>query len=117
MNNQDYGNIKSLNVHQLKKLQKEKEEGKDFYLLDVRTSEEKKYSDIGGKLLPLQEIEKRYLELEGKEDKAIIVYCHHGVRSFHACMFLQEKGFNNLLNLEGGIDAWSLQIDEKVPRY
>ena len=32
-------------------------------------------------------------------------------------VFLQEKGFNNLLNLEGGIDAWSLQIDEKVPRY
>ena len=117
MNNQEHGNIKSLDVHELKKLKDEKEEGKDFFLLDVRTREEKKYSDIGGSLLPLQEIEKSYHELEGKEGKAIVVYCHHGVRSFHACVFLQEKGFNNLFNLEGGIDAWSLQIDEKVPRY
>ena len=117
MNNHDYDNIESLTVHELKKIREEKEEEKDFYLLDVRTREEKKFSDIGGGLIPLQEIESRYLELEGKEDKLIIIYCHHGVRSFHACAFLKEKGFKNLVNLEGGIDAWSLQIDEKVPRY
>ena len=117
MNNHDYDNIKSLTVQELKALTEEKKEGKDFFLLDVRTKEEKKFSDIGGNLLPLQEIDSRYSELEGKENETIIIYCHHGVRSFHACMFLKEKGFKNLVNLVGGIDAWSLEIDEKVPRY
>tara|TARA_Y100001970_G_C14178295_1_gene828320 strand:- start:874 stop:1227 length:354 start_codon:yes stop_codon:yes gene_type:complete len=117
MNHYENGSIESLTVHELKKLREDKEEGKDFYLLDVRTLEEKKFSDIGGDLLPLQEIESRYLELKGKEDKPLIVYCHHGVRSYHACLFLKEKGFNRLANLQGGIDAWSLQIDERIPRY
>ena len=45
MNNHDYDNIKSLTVQELKALTEEKEEGKDFYLLDVRTKEEKKFSD------------------------------------------------------------------------
>ena len=78
MNNHDYDNIKSLTVQELKALTEEKEEGKDFFLLDVRTKEEKKFSDIGGNLLPLQEIDSRYKELEGKENETIIIYCHHG---------------------------------------
>jgi rhodanese-related sulfurtransferase len=43
--------------------------------------------------------------------------CHHGVRSAHAALFLQRQGFDAVWNLEGGIDAWSAQVDPSVPRY
>jgi rhodanese-related sulfurtransferase len=43
--------------------------------------------------------------------------CHSGVRSRRVAEFLQGNGFTNVFNLEGGIDAWSTQIDSRVPRY
>lgn len=47
-----------------------------------------------------------------------IVLCHHGVRSMHVAQFLvQNKGFTNVLNVTGGIDAYSLEADPSVPRY
>jgi rhodanese-related sulfurtransferase len=46
-----------------------------------------------------------------------VVYCHLGVRSLHAINFLQHAGFTNLMNLSGGIDAWSREVDPKTPRY
>ena len=67
MNTQGINGIESLTVHEFKKMREEREEGKDFYLLDVRTLPEKKFSDIGGDLLPIQEIENRYSELKGKD--------------------------------------------------
>ena len=115
--NQNQGSVSGLTVQELKKMREEKCEGKDFFLIDVRTPAEKQYADIGGDLLPLQDIGTRYSELEGKEDKPLVIYCHHGVRSLHACLFLEEKGFKNLYNLEGGIEAWSALIDDKVPLY
>ena len=47
----------------------------------------------------------------------IIAYCHHGMRSADATGFLVQQGFANVKNLVGGIDAWSIQIDNAVPRY
>ena len=117
MMDQNQGTVSGLTVQELKKMREEKCEGEDFFLLDVRTPAEKQFADIGGDLIPLQEIESRYQELEGKEEKTLIIYCHHGVRSLHACLFLEEKGFKKLYNLEGGIDAWSHIIDPKVPLY
>ena len=58
----------------------------------------------------------RHQELADK-DEAIILHCHHGMRSDRACQFLAAQGFTNLKNLSGGIDDWSLQIDPSVPRY
>jgi adenylyltransferase/sulfurtransferase len=50
--------------------------------------------------------------------KKCLVMCHHGMRSAHVIRFLQqEKGFTNLYNVTGGIDAWSLKIDPSIPRY
>lgn len=105
--------IKEISVRELKNKMDKKEK---FFLLDVRTPGEKQIADIGGDLIPLQEIHDRYLELKGYEDYEVVVYCHHGVRSYHACQFLREKGFKKLFNLSGGIDQWSL-VDDSIPRY
>jgi rhodanese-related sulfurtransferase len=51
------------------------------------------------------------------KNEAIILHCHHGMRSDRACQFLAAQGFSNVHNLLGGIDEWSLKIDLSVPRY
>jgi rhodanese-related sulfurtransferase len=45
-----------------------------------------------------------------------VVICHHGVRSIHVARFLSRSGFGNVLNLRGGLDAYS-DVDPSVPRY
>lgn len=52
-----------------------------------------------------------------KKDDEIVVMCHHGVRSANLCMFLISNGFENVTNLEGGIDLWSIEVDHTIPRY
>ena len=47
----------------------------------------------------------------------LVVYCHHGIRSMSAAQFLERAGFTNVVSLAGGIDAWSVEVDPKVPRY
>ena len=50
------------------------------------------------------------------KEKPIIVICHTGVRSAQVCQYLETLGYD-VTNLEGGIDAWSMQVDPSVPRY
>ena len=50
-------------------------------------------------------------------DHPIGVLCHHGVRSMQVANFLAQHGFTNLVNLQGGIDAWSHQVDANVGQY
>ena len=54
---------------------------------------------------------------EWPPETPIVCYCHHGIRSLNAALFLQQKGFQNVSSMRGGIDAWSLQIDPRLPRY
>jgi len=49
--------------------------------------------------------------------KVSVVICHHGVRSLHAIRYLQQQGINNLINLDGGVDAWARQVDINMPLY
>lgn len=91
------------------------DKGEKPVLLDVREPSEYKVANMGGKLMPLRELPQRYTELNPNEE--IIIHCHHGGRSQRAVEFLYEKGFKNVKNLVGGIDAWSTKIDPKVPRY
>ena len=51
------------------------------------------------------------------DNNAIVVVCHHGVRSYHVALFLEKQGFEQLYNLTGGIDAWSSQVDQTIARY
>jgi molybdopterin/thiamine biosynthesis adenylyltransferase/rhodanese-related sulfurtransferase len=87
-----------------------------FELIDVREPFEYEIARIdGAKLIPLGEIAERVDELE--RERPIVVHCHSGQRSAQAVRLLQQRGFSNLYNLEGGIDAWSDQIDPSVPKY
>jgi adenylyltransferase/sulfurtransferase len=99
-------------------LQAARTRGEELLLLDVREPSEHARARIeGARLLPLGELEARVSELESWRTRRIVVHCHHGGRSAHACALLRERGFEQVENLAGGIDAWSLSVDPSVPRY
>ena len=87
-----------------------------FELIDVREAFEYEIARIdGAKLIPLGEVAERADELA--RERPIVVHCHSGQRSAQAVRLLQQRGFATVFNLEGGIDAWSDQIDPNVPKY
>jgi adenylyltransferase/sulfurtransferase len=105
--------IPEMSPHELKRWT---EAGKTFDLIDVREPFEYEIARINGsKLIPLGEITERLDELE--RERPIVVHCHSGMRSAQAVRLLQQRGFTKVYNLEGGIDAWSDQIDPDIPRY
>lgn len=84
-------------------------------LFDVRPEEERAIASIpGAKMLDDEVIKK--IEALPKDDM-IIFHCHHGGRSQQAAEYFRQKGFTNVHNVSGGIDAWSKQIDSNVPTY
>ena len=84
-------------------------------MLDVREPWEFELARIeGSELIPMSQLEERFTELD--PDAEIVVICHHGNRSSYVAMALQRAGFENVLNLEGGLDAYS-SVDDSVPRY
>ena len=89
----------------------------EAYILDVRELAEFEIASIPDTLqIPMHQVAANTASLP--IHKTCIVMCHHGLRSAHVIRFLQqEKGFTNLYNLTGGIDAWSLKIDANIPRY
>ncbi len=91
--------------------------GEDIQLVDVREEIEFDYCRIAGSvLIPLSEVPRRAAEIRSVGPVALI--CHHGVRSAQALGYLQHRlGRENLLNLRGGIDAWSREVDPSVPMY
>ncbi len=87
-------------------------------LVDVRTEGEHAIAALpGSNLVPLHELPDRLDELAHLRDVAVVVYCHHGVRSKSGAAILEAAGFRDVVSLRGGIDAWTLRVDPKVPRY
>ena|SRR5688572_9425830 len=87
-------------------------------LLDVREQEEFEIASLpDARLVPLGQIPASIEQIADWKNEAIVVYCHHGIRSMHAIHFLAQAGFTNLTNLSGGIDAWSREVDPQTPRY
>jgi rhodanese-related sulfurtransferase len=85
-------------------------------LLDVREPDEIATAAVGGALeIPMREVPSRLAELD--RAKPLVVMCHSGGRSRRVAEFLAANGFENVFNLRGGIDAWSLEVDSSVPRY
>ena len=85
-------------------------------LLDVREEDEVRLCALPGSLhIPMNLLPLRHNELP--DDVPIIVYCHHGIRSLNVARYLAHVGFENVANLQGGIDAWACQIDPSLPRY
>ncbi|RSK45950.1 rhodanese-like domain-containing protein [Hymenobacter perfusus] len=89
----------------------------DLQLIDVRQPEEYAYCRIEGSvLIPLGELAQRAGEID--PDRPTVLICHHGVRSMQALAYLQHRHeLTNLLNLRGGIHAWSVQVDPSVAIY
>jgi len=85
-------------------------------MLDVREPWEHKICLIAeSQAIPMGELQQRTKELT--TEKPLVVICHHGMRSFHATLWLRSQGFDNAVNLEGGIDAWAREIDPSMQRY
>ena len=89
--------------------------GEDIFVLDVREPHEYQIANIGGHLIPLNDLPKRVGELDAKRE--IVVHCKMGGRSAKAVDFLRQSGFANVHNLAGGINAWADKVDPKVPKY
>jgi sulfur-carrier protein adenylyltransferase/sulfurtransferase len=83
-------------------------------LLDVREDWEVETAAIDGALhVPLAGLADA---LDGLPDRPLVVFCHHGGRSYSAALMLERAGFD-VVNLAGGIDAWSREVDAAVPTY
>ena len=91
--------------------------GEAIQLVDVREESEFAYGRLPGSLhLPLADVPRRAAEIQS--EGTVVLICHHGVRSAQALGYLQHRlGRTNLLNLRGGIDAWSREAAPAVPVY
>jgi adenylyltransferase/sulfurtransferase len=92
------------------------DKGDEFLLIDVRETQEYEICNIeGAKLIPLSEFEARFPEIP--QDADIVIHCKMGGRSMNAQHFLLSKGYDKVLNMTGGITAWSHEVDPSVPTY
>jgi len=89
--------------------------GEDVFLLDVREPYEYQIAQIGGKLIPQNDVPQRLAEIP--RDREIVVQCRSGARSQKIAEFLKQSGYPRVVNLAGGILAWSDEIDPKVQKY
>ena len=89
--------------------------GEDLFILDVREPYEYQIANIGGTLIPQNEVPQRLTEID--RNREIIVHCRSGARSQRIAEFLATQGYTNVKNLAGGILAWADQIDPKVQKY
>ena len=104
-----------IDVHGAKALM---DSGEEYLLLDCRETDEFNYARLpNSKHIPMNEIPARLQELEDVRGKRIVVHCHHGGRSLRVTNWLRQQGFSLAQNMDGGIEAWSLEIDPSVPRY
>src|ERR1700741_1767148 len=100
---------------QVEELKRRLDKKDDLFVLDVREPHEYQICNIGGYLIPLNDLPKRVNELDSSRE--IVVHCKMGGRSAKAVAFLQQAGFTKVHNLAGGITAWSDRVDPKVPKY
>ena len=97
-------------------LKKRLDAGDKPILLDVREPWEFSICKIEGSVnISMSEPEKLINELNANDE--IIAICHHGMRSFQVCNYLENNGFNKVLNLDGGIDSWAKTIDTDMAQY
>ena len=104
--------VRSMTVEELKQ---RLDRGDDLRLFDVRTPAERETARIEGSVLVDAPEAQRIEALP--TDALLVFHCHHGQRSQAAAEHFANLGFTNVHNLEGGIDAWSREIDPSVPRY
>jgi sulfur-carrier protein adenylyltransferase/sulfurtransferase len=99
----------------VKELKRRIDAGEDIQLIDVREPYEYQIAQIGGKLIPQNDVPQRLAEID--RDREVIVHCRSGARSQRIAEFLVQSGYPKVANLAGGILAWSDEIDPKVQKY
>ena len=102
-----------MNVQQLKAI---RDAGEPHVILDVREARELAAASLGDVLhMPLMTVPSRVDEIP--RDLPVVIMCHHGIRSMNAVQWLKGNGFDNVINLTGGISAWAKEIDPSVGSY
>ncbi len=104
--------MKEISVQELKEL---KDKNADFQLIDVREENEYEVAEIGGELIPMATVPDNLDKIS--KDKQVVVHCRSGKRSGGIVQYLESQGYDNVVNLAGGILAWSDEIDPSIPKY
>jgi sulfur-carrier protein adenylyltransferase/sulfurtransferase len=99
----------------VKELKRRIDAGEDVQLIDVREPYEYQIAQIGGKLIPQNDVPNRLAEID--RNREVIVQCRSGARSQRIAEFLVQSGYPKVANLAGGILAWSEEIDPSVQKY
>jgi sulfur-carrier protein adenylyltransferase/sulfurtransferase len=99
----------------VKELKRRIDAGEDVQLIDVREPYEFQIAQIGGKLIPQNDVPQRLAEID--RDREVVVHCRSGARSQKIAEFLKQAGYPRVVNVAGGILAWSDEIDPKVQKY
>lgn len=85
-------------------------------LLDVREPWEFQRAHIAGsQLMPMGQVPTQIENLDRAQE--VVVICHHGVRSQQVAFYMEHLGFQRVINLAGGVDAWARDVDPAMPRY
>jgi rhodanese-related sulfurtransferase len=105
-------------------LDKKLSNGDEFILLDVREVHELLSANLGKRVtaVPLSLIAQQYEEalpdeIQNKKDAEIVVMCHHGIRSAQVTAWMRNAGYANVWNLDGGIEAYAVEVNPIVGRY
>ena len=102
--------MKEITAAELKRM---RDAGEEFQLIDVREPYEVEICTIGGQLIPMGDIVSRKEEL--RRDVPVVMHCRSGARSAAVIEALRGRyGFNNLVNLTGGILAYSKEVDHSL---
>ncbi len=105
--------IESMKVITVKEFKEKQDNNSGIVLIDVREQHEFDAAQMGGILIPMSQIQERYSEIP--KEGEVVIQCRSGMRSANVIHFLEQQyGYNNLINLEGGIVAWSHQIDPSI---
>lgn len=104
--------MKEMSVQELKE---RLDKGETVKVIDVREPDEAEICDIGGELIPMGQILQHLDDIP--TDRPVVFHCRSGKRSGKVVEKLEEEGFDNVYNLEGGILAWSDEVDPSVPKY
>jgi sulfur-carrier protein adenylyltransferase/sulfurtransferase len=99
----------------VKELKARRDAGEDVFLLDVREPYEYQIAQIGGTLIPQNDVPNRLADIP--RDREIVVQCRSGARSQRIAELLKQSGYTQVVNLAGGILAWADEIDPKVQKY
>jgi len=99
----------------VKEFKRRRDAGDSFFLLDVREPYEVQIAQMGGVLIPQNDVPQRLAEIP--RDREIVVQCRSGARSQRIAEFLKQSGYAKVANLAGGILAWSDEIDPAVKKY